>query len=82
MSCKCNIPDEFGDCEFCCNHSGVCTAEYTEDKFSNCVCCGAEMQIDETGSWRHYSQMRLPVQERYTNHLIEEAPSDKQPNIG
>ncbi len=77
MSCtECNEPDGFGNYLPCCNvWTGKCTAAYTEDSLSNCICCGAEMiKEEETGHWRHWSQMELPIEERHTIHYIEDKP--------
>lgn len=49
-------------CNYChdeerpCCADGKCTAEKTNMDFSNCICCGAEMQ-KVNGYWYHWSQI-------------------------
>lgn len=76
MPCEfCNEPNAFGDYDPCCYHGdGTCMAHYTEESISMCICCGAEMIKDESGSWRHYSQMDLPLSKRYLVHHMEQKP--------
>lgn len=74
MSCDlCNKPDKFGNYEPCCNFGdGTCTAAYTKDSISICIHCGGEMRLEEeTGYWRHHSQMDLPIEKRYNIHYME-----------
>jgi len=70
---RCGEPDEKGDYEPCCEDY-YCEALYTEEKISSCIHCGAEMEFDETGVWRHHSQMDLPANERLNKHYIQEKP--------
>ena len=67
----CSDSNENGDYDPCCN-DGKCEAYFTHSDFSNCIHCGAEMQIDEKGYWRHYSQMELPINERLTEHFMQQ----------
>ena len=63
MSCElCNIPNNSGDFDPCCN-LGTCTAEETKSHISNCICCGGEMFKDR-GFWFHNSQVDIKFEER------------------
>ena len=68
----CSEIDDKGNYNPCCDVDGVCEAYFTDGGFSSCVHCGAEMQVDESGVWRHYSQMELPINERYTCHFMQQ----------
>ena len=51
MPCnRCCNKDENGDYieSPCCNYTGVCTAAFTAQSISLCICCGAEM-FEENG---------------------------------
>lgn len=69
--CKKDENDDFTE-RPCCETTGTCCAYYTEYTISMCICCGGEMHKEEgTGIWRHYSQMELPIKERYSIHVME-----------
>jgi len=72
MPCEyCKEPDGSGDYNPCCD-DGTCEAAYTEGTISICIHCGAEMhKEEETGYWRHHTQMDLPIEERDNIHLME-----------
>jgi len=77
MCLVCSKTDSKGNYNPCCN-DGVCEAYFTSGDFSSCIHCGAEMQIDEGGIWRHHSQMELPVNERLTKHFIQQKPLETE----
>jgi hypothetical protein len=69
----CSEPDAMGNYDLCCNYGdGTCTAEYTESTISNCIHCGAQMELDESGIWRHHSQMDLPLNKRFKEHWMQQ----------
>lgn len=73
MPCdRCCEKDKNGDWieSPCCNDTGVCTAAFTTQSISLCICCGAEM-FEENGIWFNHIQKDIPFKERGTKHMIE-----------
>lgn len=68
--CFCCEKDENGNYinEPCCGHSGICDAGNTDNDYSMCECCGAEM-FKENNFWFHWSQREIPFNERMTKHF-------------
>lgn len=69
----CNKPNQSGDYDPCCNHGdGTCEGFIFNETDTHTMCdhCGALLIKDESGVWRHHSQMDIPLSERFNSHLV------------
>lgn len=73
MCYYCDTPNDNGDYDPCCYHTGHCRAHYLDSGIGNCICCGGEM-FEEDGIWYHHTQKEIPPDKRYNTHFQQPRP--------